>query len=84
MSGIYIPNAKGEFRFKEAAEKEERPVLTFEKDTGVILLNFNLILTPVGRHVQDVIMQTHEGRLMGLVITSTEMGPEEKARRSSV
>lgn len=79
--GIYVPNAKGEFRFKESAEREERPVLTFEKDTGVILFNFNLILNPVGRYAQDVIMQTHEGQLMGLVITSTAMGPEERARR---
>lgn len=81
MSGLYIPDKGGEFRFKEAAEKEERPILTFEEDTGTILLNFNLILIPKGRKLRDVILQTHEGTIMGVVLTSSEMGPEEKKAR---
>lgn len=79
--GLLVPGADGQFRFKGLKEEETRPVLTYEKDTGVILLNFNLILLPDGRKLQDVIMQTVDGTIMGIVLTSTRMGPEElKAR----
>lgn len=79
--GLYVPGADGGFRFQGIKEEENRPVLTYEKDTGVILFNFNLILLSNGRKVQDIIMQTQEGLLMGLVLTSTAMGPEELARQ---
>lgn len=82
--GIYVPASDGSFRFKESKVAEDRPVLTFEKDTGVILFNFNLILLPAGRKLQDVIMQTQEGTVMGLVLTSTAMGPEELKARGLV
>lgn len=81
--GLYVPGDDGGFRFRGLKEEETRPVLTYEEDTGVILLNFNLILVPRGRMLRDIITQTQDGLVMGLVLTSTAMGPEEIARRSN-
>lgn len=81
MSGLYVPGNDGGFRFREAAEQEERPVLSYEEDTGVLLLNFNLVFVPRGRLLRDVILQTEGGVAMGLLLTTSAMGPEERRRR---
>lgn len=78
-SGIYVPGKDGRFDFKEAKTAEERPILSFEEDTGRILLNFNLILAPKFRKLQDIIVVGHEGVTQGLILTSTAIGPEERA-----
>lgn len=67
--------------FRGIKEVEERPILSYEEDTGRILLNFNAILGPKFRKLQDVITITNEGVVQGLVLTSTPMGPEERRAR---
>lgn len=67
--------------FRGIKEVEERPILSYEEDTGRILLNFNAILSPKFRKLQDVITITNEGVVQGLVLTSTPMGPEERRAR---
>lgn len=79
MSGLYVPGKDGRMQYKEAAEKEVRPILSFEEDTGRILLNFNQILGPKFRKLQDIIIIGREGCTQGLILTSTPMGPEERA-----
>lgn len=65
--------------FRGVAEQEERPILSYEDDTGRVLLNFNAILGPRFRKLQDIITITDGGQVMGLILTSVPMGPEEKA-----
>lgn len=77
--GLYVPGKDGKMEFRGVAEQEERPILSYEEDTGRVLLNFNAILTPKGRKLQDIITITEGGVVMGLVLTSTSMGPAEKA-----
>lgn len=77
--GLYVPGKDGKMEFRGVAEQEERPILSYEEDTGRILLNFNAILAPKGRKLQDIITITEGGVVMGLVLTSIAMGPEEKA-----
>jgi hypothetical protein len=79
--GLYVPGKDGTMEFRGIAEQEERPILSFEEDTGRILLNFNAILVPKGRKLQDIITVTEGGQVMGLILTSTAMGPEERAAR---
>ncbi len=77
--GLYVPGKDGRMEFRGVAEQEERPILSFEEDTGRVLLNFNAILTPKFRKLQDIITITEGGQVMGIILTSVEMGPEEKA-----
>lgn len=77
--GLYIPGKDGQMEFRGIAEQEERPILSYEEDTGRILLNFNALLGPKGRRLQDIITITNEGDVQGLILTSTPMGPIEKA-----
>lgn len=65
--------------FRGVAEQEERPILSYEEDTGRILLNFNAILRPKFRKLQDIVTITEGGVVMGIVLTSVAMGPEEQA-----
>ncbi len=65
--------------FRGIAEQEERPILSYEQDSGRVLLNFNAILQPKFRKLQDIITITEGGQVMGIILTSVEMGPEEKA-----
>lgn len=77
--GLYVPGKDGKMEFRGVAEQEERPILSFEEDSGRILLNFNAILGPRFRKLQDIITITEGGVVMGLVLTSVAMGPEERA-----
>lgn len=67
--------------FRGVKEQEERPILSYEEDSGRILLNFNQILLPKFRKLQDIITITNEGVVQGLILTSTPMGPEERRAR---
>jgi hypothetical protein len=67
--------------FRGVKEQEERPILSYEEDSGRILLNFNQILLPKFRKLQDIITITNEGVVQGLILTSTLMGPEERRAR---
>lgn len=79
--GLYVPNEEGRFQFRGVQEQETRQILTYEHDTGNILLDFWQILLPRGRKLRDVILQTKDGVVVGVLITSDPMGPEElKAR----
>lgn len=77
--GLYVPGKDGKMEFRGIAEQEERPILSFEEDSGRILLNFNAILKPRFRKLQDIVTITEGGVVMGLVLTSVQMGPEERA-----
>ncbi len=77
--GLYVPGKDGSMEFRGIAEQEERPILSFEEDTGRVLLNFNAILSPKFRKLQDIVTITEGGRVMGIILTSVPMGPEEKA-----
>lgn len=77
--GLYVPGKDGGMEFRGIKEAEERPILAYEDDTGRILLNFNQILGPKFRKLQDIITITNEGVVQGLILTSTPMGPEERA-----
>lgn len=77
--GLYVPGKDGKMEFRGVAEQEERPILSYEEDSGRILLNFNAILRPKFRKLQDIVVITESGVVMGLVLTSVAMGPEEKA-----
>lgn len=77
--GLYVPGKDGKMEFRGVKEQEERPILSYEADTGRILLNFNAILGPKFRKLQDVITITDGGIVMGVILTSVAMGPEEKA-----
>lgn len=77
--GLYVPGKDGSMEFRGIKEVEERPILSYEADTGRILLNFNAILGPKFRKLQDIVTITEGGTVMGLVLTSVGMGPEEKA-----
>lgn len=78
MSGLYVPGKDG-FQFRESAQAEERPILSYEQDSGRILLNFNVIFRDHGRKLQDIVCITNGGMVQGLILTSTAMGPEELA-----
>jgi len=78
-NGIYVPGKDGRFDFKESKTAEDRPILSYEEDSGRILLNFNLILAPKFRRLQDVIIMGDEGLTKGIILTSTAMGPDERA-----
>ena len=82
--GLYVPGKDGKMEFRGVKEQEERPILSYEEDTGRILLNFNAILAPKGRKLQDIITITESGQVMGLILTSVGMGPEEKATRDEI
>ncbi len=77
--GLYVPGKDGSMEFRGIAEQEERPILSFEDDTGRVLLNFNAILAPRFRKLQDIVTITEGGQVMGIILTSVPMGPEEKA-----
>lgn len=77
--GLYVPGKDGKMEFRGVAEQETRPILSYEEDTGRILLNFNAILAPKGRKLQDIVIIGDRGVTSGLILTSTPMGPEEKA-----
>lgn len=79
-NGLYVPNAEGRFAFKQADEKETRPVLEFERDTGTLSLNFNTIFVEHRRKLKDVHLITHDGYIVGVVLTSDAMGPQEVAQ----
>lgn len=79
--GLYVPGKDGRMEFRGVAEQEERPILSYEQDSGRILLNFNAILAPKGRKLQDIITITDGGVVMGVILTSVAMGPGEKAAR---
>jgi hypothetical protein len=76
--GLYVPGKDGKMEFRGVAEQEERPILSYEEDTGRILLNFNAILKPKGRKLQDIVTITEGGVVMGLVLTSVPMGLAER------
>lgn len=65
--------------FRGIAEQEERPILSYEDDSGRVLLNFNAILQSRFRKLQDIITITEGGMVMGVILTSVPMGPEERA-----
>ena len=77
--GLYVPGKDGAMEFRGIKEQEERPILSYEEDSGRVLLNFNAILGPRFRKLQDVITITEGGTVMGIVLTSVAMGPEERA-----
>lgn len=78
--GLYVPGKDGKvWEFRGTAEQEERPILSYEHDSGRVLLNFNAILAPRFRKLQDIVTITEGGQVMGIILTSVEMGPEEKA-----
>lgn len=77
--GLYVPGKDGAMEFRGIAEQEERPILSYEDDSGRVLLNFNAILGPRFRKLQDIITITDGGQVMGLILTSVAMGPEERA-----
>lgn len=77
--GLYVPGKDGKMEFRGVAEQETRPILSFEEDSGRVLLNFNAILGPRFRKLQDIVTITEGGVVMGLVLTSVPMGPEERA-----
>ncbi len=77
--GLYVPGKDGSMEFRGIAEQEERPILAYEADTGRVLLNFNAILSPKFRKLQDIVTITEGGQVMGIILTSVPMGPEEKA-----
>ena len=79
--GLYVPGKDGSMEFRGIAEQEERPILSYEEDSGRVLLNFNAILRPKFRKLQDIITITEGGQVMGLILTSVPMGPEERAAR---
>lgn len=79
--GLYVPGKNGGMEFRGIKETEERPILSYEEDSGRILLNFNLILLPKFRKLQDIITITEEGVVRGLILTSVPMGPEERRAR---
>lgn len=78
--GLYLPGKDGEMTFRGIAEPEERPILSYEEDTGVIFLNFNAILAPKFRKLRDITIITEGGQARGIVLSSMAMGPDEKAR----
>lgn len=80
-TGLYVPGKDGQMEFRGVAEQEERPILSYEEDTGRILLNFNLLLQSKGRKLQDIVTITEGGTVMGLMLTSTAMGPAEILQR---
>lgn len=83
MSGLYVPGDDGTFKFREAAQAEEQPIMAYEQDTGRLFVNFNLVFSQQGRKAQDVIIQTTPtSRLGGVIITSVPLGPEELAARN--
>lgn len=75
--GLYVPGKDGSFKFKGTAEPESRPVLTYESDTGVLLLNFNQLFVQYHRRVSDVVVQTRAGVVCGILVMSEALGPEE-------
>lgn len=76
--GLYVPDKKGQgFEFKESKTVEERPILSYEADTGRVLLNINLLLMQNGRRLQDVSIISNNGVIQGIMCTSEPMGPEE-------
>lgn len=75
--GLLVPDAEGKFRFQGVKEQEIRPILSYERDTGVVLFNVNMLLRDYRRKMRDVMLQTTDGMIMGVVITSVAMGPEE-------
>lgn len=77
--GLYVPGKDGKLEFRGVAEQEERPILSYEDDSGRILLNFNAILRPKFRKLQDIIVIGESGITQGLILTSAPMGPEERA-----
>ncbi len=77
--GLYVPGKDGKLEFRGVAEQEERPILSYEEDVGRVLLNFNAILRPKFRKLQDIITITEGGVVQGLILTSVPMGPEERA-----
>lgn len=77
--GLYVPGKDGKMEFRGVAEQETRPILSFEEDSGRVLLNFNAILGPRFRKLQDIVTITEGGHVMGIVLTSVPMGPEERA-----
>lgn len=77
--GLYVPGKDGKMEFRGVAEQEERPILSYEEDSGRVLLNFNAILRPKFRKLQDIVTITEGGTVMGIVLTSVAMGPEERA-----
>lgn len=77
--GLYVPGKDGKLEFRGVAEQEERPILSYEDDTGRILLNFNAVLRPKFRKLQDIIVIGEQGTTQGLILTSAPMGPEERA-----
>lgn len=79
--GLYVPGKDGSMEFRGIAEQEERPILSYEEDSGRVLLNFNAILQSKFRKLQDIITITEGGQVMGLILTSVPMGPEERAAR---
>lgn len=81
--GLYVPGTDGAFKFKGTAEPENRPVLTYEGDTGVLLLNFTPVFAQHYRKVTDVVVQARKGVICGVLIMSEAMGPEEIRKLTS-
>ena len=79
-NGLFLPDATGNMRFRETASEETRPVLQYESDTGRLILNFNTILMDHKRVLEDIQIITRDGTVMGLMLTSRPMGPEEIRR----
>jgi hypothetical protein len=77
--GLYIPGKDGRFEFRGVKENETRQILTYEHDSGRILLNFNAVFQQYGRKLQDIVTITEGGVVMGLILTSSAVGPQERA-----
>jgi hypothetical protein len=79
-AGLYVPGKDGGVEYKEFKQAEDRPVMSYEEDTGRILINFNIVLMQHGRALQDISILTHDGSVQGVMITSSALGPEAVAR----
>lgn len=77
MSGLYVPGKDGRMEFKESKTVEERPILSYEADSGNVLLNVNLLLMQQGRRLRDVTVISNGGIIQGVLCTSDAMGPDE-------
>lgn len=82
--GLYVPGVDGSFKRKVATEPEARPLLVYEADTGVLILNFQLVFNQHSRRVSDVVIQSKNGMIAGVLITSEAMGPEEIRQLANV
>lgn len=72
---LYVPGEDGKMRARGLATPEQIPVLRMEDDTGTIKFDFVQLCLQQKRIPKDVIIQTKEGRLAGVLVLTEAMPP---------